>query len=118
MVRRRRAGKVRLGCLLVLVAAFAVGYFSWNIGKVWLRFYRFQDAMVQEARFAARNADTIIRERLRAKADSLGLPEGARRIRIRRTRHTVFIWSEYTETVELPLFVRDFEFYPHAERAF
>jgi hypothetical protein len=117
-VVRHRPGKASLGCLLVLLVVAATTYFAWNLGEVYLRFWRYQDAMKQEARFAARNDDGIIRARLRAKADSLELPEAARRIGIRRTSHTVFIWAEYTETVELPLFVREFEFYPHAERAF
>jgi hypothetical protein len=115
---RNREGKVRLGCLLVLLIASATAYFVWNAGEVWLRYYRYQDAMKQEARFAARNSDGVIRARLIAKADSLGLPEAARRVRIRRTRQSVYIWANYTETVELPLFVREFEFSPHAERAF
>lgn len=115
---RNRDGRVRLGCLLVLVVVSATTYFVWNAGEVWMRYYQYQDAMKQEARFAARNSDAVIRTRLIAKADSLGLPEAARRIRIRRTRHTVYIWADYTETVELPLFVREFEFSPHAERAF
>ena len=115
---RAREGKVSLGCLFVLLILSATAYFAWNIGEVYLRFYQYQDAMKQEARCAARNSDAVIRSRLIAKADSLGLPEGARRVRIRRTRHTVYIWADYTETVELPLFVREFIFTPHAERAF
>lgn len=115
---RNREGKVSLGCLFVLLLLSATSYFAWNVGEVYLRFYQYQDSMKQEARFAARNPDIVIRTRLLAKADSLELPEAARRIRIRRTKHTVFIWAEYTETVELPIFVRELEFYPHAERAF
>jgi hypothetical protein len=61
----------------------------------------------------------VIVAHLRAKADSLGLPEAAQRIHIRRTQSkTIFIWSDYIETVEFPGFVRDIEFAAHVERAF
>jgi hypothetical protein len=119
MVIGVRRGGSRLGCLVVLLLAAAGGYFAFNIGRVYLRYYEFQDAMAQQARFAAHTTDDSIVQRLRAAADSLGLPEGARRVHVRRTRNSViFIWADYTEVVELPGFVRDIDFSPHVERAF
>ena len=118
MVTRTRAGRMTLGCLFTLLIIVAIAYFGMNIGRVYLRYYRFQDAMAQQARFAAHTTDDLIIRRLRATADSLGLPDAAQRIYVRRVRNTIFIWADYIETVELPGFVRDIDFTAHVERAF
>ena len=102
MVRRSHSGKSSLGCLVFALLVGATLYFGVNVGNVYFRAYQFQDAMTQESRFAARNGNEIIIEHLRAQADSLGLPEGAKKIQIRRKPNQIWIWSEYIETVELP----------------
>jgi hypothetical protein len=116
--QRRRAGKARLGCLVALLVFGAVCYFTWNIGSVALRYYQFQDAMVQESRFAARNGNDVILMRLRAKADTLELPESAKKIQIRRKANQIWIWADYTENIELPGFVKEVELTPSATRVF
>ena len=116
--RRARPGRSSLGCLFALLLFAATAYFALNVGEVYLRAYRFEDAMKAEARFASRRTDDEIRRRLRARADSLGLPEGARTVRVRRTPSKVVIWAEYYDPVELPLFVRDLYFNPQAEGEF
>ncbi len=115
---RARRGRSSLGCLTALLILAAAAYFAVNLGEVYLRAYRFEDAMKVEARFASRRTDEEIRRRLRARADSLGLPEGARTVRVRRTPSKVVIWAEYYDTVELPLFVKDLYFNPQAEGEF
>jgi hypothetical protein len=94
------------------------GYFGFNIGEVYFRFYRYKDAMAQEARFADTRDDATIRTRLSAVADSLGLPAEAGRVKIERNGGRVTISSVYSEHIELPLFVREFKFSPQAVRAF
>ncbi|HSA54492.1 MAG TPA: hypothetical protein VLE53_02255 [Gemmatimonadaceae bacterium] len=116
MTARRGAG--RLGCLLGALVLVTAIYFGVNIGEVFLRYYRIRDAMQQEARFADVRPDSAIRNRLRATADSLGLPEDAGRVSIQRTRNSITITSSYAELVELPLFVREFRFTPRIERTF
>ncbi len=117
MVTRRR-GSSRLGCLVTLLVVVTVAYFGFNIGEVYMRFYRWRDAMEQEARFAHNRDDDTIRLRLAGAADSLGLPGEAARVRIRREAGRIIISSEYSETVELPLFVRQFRFAPQVIRTF
>lgn len=112
-----RQGISRLGCLVLLAVLTALAYFAINLGEPYYRFYRFQDAMEQEARFAIHKTDDEIRRRLRVVADSLGLPEAAGSVQIRRSAELVTIWSEYYEYVELPMFVRQLHFSPIAERA-
>ena len=116
MVMRARPGRSSLGCLVTLLVLVAAGYFGVNAGEAWLRFYQFQDAMKQEARFASRRTDDEIRKRLRAKADSLGLPpEAAKQLRVRRTGSALRIRSEYEEVIEMPLVVRRLRFEPLVE---
>lgn len=116
MVRARR-GAGKLGCLFSLLVMVTIGYFAFNIGEVYLRYYTFSDAIAQEVRFASTRTDDAIRRRLSALADSLGLPEEAARVRVRRTGNRIRVSADYTEHVELPLFVREFHFAPQAEGA-
>ena len=116
---RARPGRSSLGCLFILLLLTAAGYFAVNLGEAYWRFYQFQDAMKQEARFAGRRTDEAITQRLRAKADSLGLPhDAAKRVRVRRAAGRLRITSDYVETIELPLVVREIRFEPHAEGRF
>ena len=117
MVSARR-GLSRLGCLLTLVVLAAIGYFAVNVGEVYFRYYRYRDAMSQEARFGARRSDDLIRTRLQAVADSLELPETAGNVQIRRSRNHIEIWAEYYDHIELPGFVREIYFNPTAQRTF
>ena len=113
-----RRGASRLGCLIGGLLIVTAVYFGVNIGEVYLRYFRLRDAMQQEARFADVRPDSAIRNRLRATADSLGLPEDAGRVTILRAQNQITIYSSYAELVELPLFVREFHFSPRAERGF
>ena len=117
MVRSRR-GAGSLGCLFTLLVLAAIVYFAVNIGEVYFRFYQFQDAMRQEVRFAAHNSDGQILRRLRAEADSLGLPEAAGVVTLQRDGRHIEVESEYYEHIELPLYVREVHFNPHAEGIF
>ena len=113
-----RRGTARLGCIAALIFVGAVGYFSFNVGRVALGYYRFEDRMKQEARFAAKRTDAQIRDRLIAFADSLGLPEGAHHVHVRRVEHVMYIWSDYYLHVELPGYVREVRLSPQVSGAF
>lgn len=111
----RRSGRSSLGCLFGLLVLTAIGYFGVNVGEVYGRYFRLKDAMAQEVRFAGSRTDADIKRRLQAFADSVGLPEDAGLIGVKRGAHSISVWSEYDERVELPLFVREFHFIPSAE---
>ena len=115
---RRRRGKVSIGCLLLTALIGIAGYVGWAIGQPYWRFYQYQDAMVQEARFAERSDNDAILQHLRAKADTLDLPVEAKKINIRRRQNQIWIWADYTETVALPMFSRDLSFQPHVQETF
>jgi len=89
-----------------------------NIGEVYFRFFQYQDAMRQEVRFATHNSDDVILRHLQAQVDSLGLPEAAGEVTLQRDGRHIEMESEYYEHIELPLFVREVRFNPHAEGIF
>jgi len=119
-VVRGRGGRVRLGCLFGLLLLTAALYFGVNVGEVYWRYYRYRDAMQQEARFAHMRTDQAITRRLTSVAESLGLPDGAQAVAIRRDGQTrqVSIAADYAERVELPGFVRTIRFSPRAQATY
>lgn len=110
-----RLGRTNFGCLLGVLLSVTAIYFAVNVGEPYVRYYRYLDGMKQEARFSARFTDEEIQRRLAALADSLGLPEAAGRIRVRRASNRISLSTSYYERVEMPLIVRDILFAPQAE---
>ena len=117
MVKHRR-GASRIGCLLVLLVVAAIGYFGFNLGEAYFNFYRYQDRMKSEARFASHNTDIIIQRRIAAFADSLGLPDPAHKVIVRRGEHDIFIYANYSVLIEMPGYKREFHFNPSATGTF
>jgi hypothetical protein len=111
----RARGASTLGCLFTLIVVGAIVYFGINIGRVYWRFYEYQDDLRTEVRFAGTHTNEQIAGHLKASADSLGLPEAAGKISIRRNDRSIAIEAEYYENVELPMYVKEIRFHPHAE---
>ncbi|MEK7239375.1 MAG: hypothetical protein AAB224_02195 [Gemmatimonadota bacterium] len=118
MVTGKRRGVGQIGCLVMLLLIAAVGYFAVGIGQVYWDYFQYRDRMAQEARFAASRTDGVIKKRLYLFADSLGLPEGAKQIRVRRRAKHVYIWTEYYENIELPFYTREILLAPRVEWAY
>lgn len=114
MVSGRR-GRTNFGCLLGVLLVVTLVYFGFNLGEPYFRYFRYLDGMKQEARFSARFTDEEIQRRLASLADSLGLPEAAGKIRVRRSSNRVSISASYYERVEMPLIVRDILFTPQVD---
>jgi hypothetical protein len=112
---RPRHGRSMLGCLFSLLIIVAAFYFAFNLAEPYWRYYQYKDSMSQEARFASQVSNEEITRRLHAKADSLGLPAEAYRLRFNRTANSIQIWAEYGEVVELPGYTRHFVFKPRVE---
>jgi hypothetical protein len=95
------------------VLFLAAAYYGVHIGQVYLRFYRLQDAMRFQAQMAPTMDNAVIGRRLAATADSiLGRHLG---FRISRTGKRITIQTEYSDSVDLPLFKHTFLFRPRAE---
>lgn len=118
-IARDRRGGGALGCLVPLLIVTIIGYFAAHASDAALRYYRFRDAMRQEARFAYRPTRTEhrIEQRLRALADSLDVPSD-RRIRVRRTEQRIRISAEYSETIDFLIFSKRLDLRPSVERVF
>lgn len=118
MVRARNwspeSGKTRLGCLFTLLVLVFVVFHAIRFFEVRFRFYRIQDEVKNDATFAPTLSDEVIRRRLVARADTLGLPLGPRSWTIRRTREPreIFIYGAYDDSVviELPGIRKVFKF--------
>jgi hypothetical protein len=96
---------------MILLTA-VVGYVGINVGRVYFRYYAFEDQMRQSARFAGELSDSAILSRLTFSADSLGLPPAALRVQIVRSGRTISISSDYTETVDLRVYTHRVRFNP------
>ena len=103
VMARSRRGASRLGCLIQIAIVAMIVYFGLLAGEEALAYYRFKDAMKNEARFASIRSDTEIRNRLRVFADSVELPPDAKEVRIVREGNRIRIWSEYDQVFKLPL---------------
>ncbi|MGE0353150.1 MAG: hypothetical protein AB7Q69_07910 [Gemmatimonadales bacterium] len=114
-VRNRRGGST-LGCIFSLLVFAAVLYYGVNIGSVYFRYYQLMDTMRTNARLAPSLNDATIRRRLLARVEELGLPDEAQKFTIKRSGRprTITISTEYSESVDLPLFKHTFVFRPEA----
>jgi hypothetical protein len=115
---KSRAGKGTIGTLVTYLVLGSIVFYGWVIGNKYWDFYQFQDAMRQEARFAAQRSDIVIKQRLKTRADSLGLPEEARKVSVRRKSGTISIWVEYDEQIKFPGFARAIRFRPEVVATF
>ena len=117
MVTSRR-GATKLGCLTSLLFLAALGYFGVPAGDKYYRFRMYQDAMEQEVLHHAQQTIPEIRRRLRIVADSLGLPEDAGIVLVKKNGKQISIEAHYDETFDLPGLKREVHFEPRAQRNF
>jgi len=113
-----RYGRSQLGCLVTTLLVSAAAYFAINLGGVLFDYYTFVDRMNQEVRFARSRSDAVIKRRMAAYADSIGLPEAAHTVHIKRSEKLITIWTEYYHVIEFPGFVREIRFSPQATGPF
>lgn len=109
-----RRGASKIGCLFSLLIVSAVLYFGVNAFETYYLYWQYKDAMQQEIRFRSYLPNDKIRENLRAVVDSLGLPEDAGIVTIRREKGQITIEAHYEELIELPWYKREVHFEPRA----
>jgi hypothetical protein len=109
-----RPGASKMGCLLSLLIVAAVLYFGVNAFEKYYLYLQYKDAMAQEIRFRSFLPDEKIRDNLRSIADSLGLPEDAGIVTVKRDRGVMTIESHYEELIELPGYKKEVHFEPKA----
>ena len=110
--RRGRRGTSTFGCLVSIILIVAAGYYGYHIGQVYFRFYQLQDEMESAARMAPSLKADVIYRRLAATSDSL--LGRSLTFDIKRTTR-ITIHTEYSDSVDLPLFKHTFHFKPRVE---
>jgi hypothetical protein len=111
----RRAGAARLGCLAFSIVIAIIAYCGAYAGQSYWKYYQFDDAFKNEAKFAAHYTDKQIKEHLRQMADSLLLPDDAYDIVVDRGKHHIDITTQYYDHVKFGPVTRDFYYSPHGE---
>jgi hypothetical protein len=104
----------KLGCLVTLLIMAAVVYFGIPAGEAYWRYLQYKDAMRQEVRFRSDLPDEQLKVRLKLIADSLGLPEDAGKVKIKREKRVITIEAHYEELIDLPMKKREIHFEPRA----
>ena len=108
-------GATRTGCLFLVLVVVAVVYFGLPIGGMYIRYYRMENEMQTQARFAPSIDNGTIQRRLLETVDALGLPlEASRRLRIVRTSRPreIVISTTWEETIVLPFYTHVQTFAP------
>jgi hypothetical protein len=100
---RNRSGKTHLGCLFslfILAVAVSVGI---DVADVYWRYYRLQTFVKDQVTFAPELTDDVIRDRLIAYSDTLGVPLGRRDWTVRRTwsPKEFTISAQYRDTIRI-----------------
>jgi hypothetical protein len=110
-----RTGASKVGCLFQLMVLAAIGYFGADVGQVYWRYFRFKDAVEQEVRFHPGRSIPEMRQRIRAIADSLDMPDEAGIALVRKTPKQTHVEVHWDDTLILPGFRRDVHFEVKAE---
>ena len=105
-----RRGLANIGCLGWILLLSIVAYLGTHIGEPYMRYYRFRDAVDQQARFATFRNDDAIRKELWAAADSIGLPESAYHLNVERTTGDLRIFGAYDDPWQLPHYIHNVHF--------
>ncbi len=114
-----RGGRGKMGCLFSLLVFAAVVYFGADVGEVYWRYYRFNDAVQREAQYGTARTNDEIKARLVAFADSLGLPdEATRRLAVQRSANRLVIETAYSDSIIVSFYRREVRFTPSAEIRF
>jgi hypothetical protein len=110
-------GRGRLGCLFTLMIVVVGIYYGLPIVKDYWYYYRLEDEMRTNARFAQTMTDEEMLRRLRLAVVELDLPEDAKHFVIRRSKSppTVAIRTQYRQVIELPFHRRIITFRPSVE---
>jgi hypothetical protein len=114
MVSRR--GAAETGCLVWLLMLAAVTYVGVHVSAPYTRYYRFRDAVDNQALYATFRDDDGIREEIWKAADSLGMPEKAYHVTVERAPSAIRIFAAYDDSWKLFRYTRPVHFILNEER--
>lgn len=105
-----RLGGALSGCLVWGVLLVIGAYAGSEIGAPYYRYYRYSDAADQAAHFATIRSDSAMKRDMWATADSLGLPDAAYQVTIRRGANRVHLTAAYDDWWAVPGYRRTVHF--------
>lgn len=87
--------------LIKLALAALVVHACWRSTNVFLRYYRFKDAVHETALFASARSDSQVQARVLEIAQQLDIPVEPQNVVIRREENRTVIQAVYTDQIEL-----------------
>ncbi len=109
-------GEGKIGCFLWLVLFSAIILFGVKAIPIKMSASRFEDYLIDQAKFAQRTTATQLRERVRRKARELDLPLRDKNIKVRKTPSRVVIDCNYVVPIEFPFYTWNWKFDINVER--
>ena len=90
-----------LKLLLKLAVAALIANAAWRIGSSYVSFYKFKDAVNEEAQFGADKSDDQLRDRVVTLAQQFDLPVEGDRLTISKGNQRTRIAGSYTKRIEV-----------------
>ncbi len=120
LVTNGRSGRISISFLFFVLVVAAAIYFGLEFGGVYLRHWKFEDAVKQHASFAGQLTDEAIRQKVLDDVATLGLPRQARGVQLVRTQRpqTIRISVAYSDSVNLLFTKKELSFTIDVRRAF
>lgn len=114
------SGRISIAGLLALLTLAAGGYCGMEVGGVYWRRMKLADAVRREVGFAGQLTDEAIRRRVVAAIEEVGLPPGARDVRVTRTLapRTLHVTVSYSDTADLVVTTRTLPMTVETRRTF
>ena len=87
--------------ILKLAVAALVANAAWRIGSSYVSFYKFKDAITEEAQFGAEKSADQLRERVVSLAEQYDLPVNGDELTITKAEQRTRIAGSYTKPIEI-----------------
>jgi hypothetical protein len=86
--------------IIKLVLAALIVNITWRAGNVYLRYYRFTDAIHEAALFSAQKSEGELRVRVAELARQLDVPVQQDDIHVRHSEYRIIVDTAYTDKIE------------------
>jgi hypothetical protein len=87
--------------IIKLALAALVFHACWRSGNVFLRYYKFKDAVHETVLFASAKSDAQLQSRVLELARQLDVPLEPENVAVKREENTTIINAVYTDQIEL-----------------
>jgi len=107
MTRRGlQRGDTNVGCIVWLIILLIVGLILWKVVPVKIANATLYDYMVELTKYPpnrrGENFELVVKKRILAKANELGLPVTEKQIQVRSLKERIIIRCTYTVPLEFP----------------